>query len=512
MDVNTANQSTTDEQMMDILLVLDKEKKTISAVKGVDENGELQTVPPENNDLLKFDRNGDFFSNFFSNMMNQLKNPTRFSFFKIPKIELPKIEPVIRDNFNNPTPQNEAEVERYRVSPEMAKQEAKKEQQQGTQTEQPQAQQPSKEAGAATQQNQPDKSKYLIDPDKVNWEALKNFGLSKEQLEKAKALEPMLRGYKSPGAFTISGNYNSAIMKMDARLSFRHDKEGNVVLAIHGIRQKPELDRPFFGHEFSKEDKAKLLETGNMGRVVNLKNYITGEMIPSFVSVDKVTNELVSMRASSIQVPDDIKGVKLNKEQKQALMEGKGVFLENMISNKRNPFSATVQVNADKKSLEFIFPKERQVQEQQQKQTEPNSLVTSDGIKIPKSVSGIELSQQQQQDLVNDKTIFVAGLKDKRGVEYDAYIQVNHDKKKLGFYSDNPSFDRSAVKEITPADKNRTQVAVNSEGKTNEATKKVKEPLAQGQNKPTEKQKTKQEKKEKQDQADKPKQSRGRKR
>ena len=39
MDVNTANQSTTDEQMMDILLVLDKEKKTISAVKGVDETG-----------------------------------------------------------------------------------------------------------------------------------------------------------------------------------------------------------------------------------------------------------------------------------------------------------------------------------------------------------------------------------------------------------------------------------------------------------------------------------------
>ena len=40
MDVNTASQSTTDEQMMDILLVLDKEKKTISAVKGVNENGE----------------------------------------------------------------------------------------------------------------------------------------------------------------------------------------------------------------------------------------------------------------------------------------------------------------------------------------------------------------------------------------------------------------------------------------------------------------------------------------
>ena len=120
MDVNTANQSTTDAQMMDILLVLDKEKKTISAVKGVDKNGELQTVPPENNsEILKFDRHGDF----FSNMMNQLKNPTRFNFFKIPKIELPKIEPMIRENFNHPTPENEADIDRYRVKPETLKQE-----------------------------------------------------------------------------------------------------------------------------------------------------------------------------------------------------------------------------------------------------------------------------------------------------------------------------------------------------------------------------------------------------
>jgi len=47
---------------------------------------------------------------------------------------------------------------------------------------------------------------------------------------------------------------------------------------------------------------------------------------------------------------------------------------------------------------------------------------------------------------------------------------------------------------------------------TYEVTKKVKEPLKKGQDKPTEKQKTKQDKKEKQEQTDKPKQSRGRKR
>ena len=45
MDVNTASQSTTDEQMVDILLVLDKEKKTISAVKGVDEQRTSEIRP-----------------------------------------------------------------------------------------------------------------------------------------------------------------------------------------------------------------------------------------------------------------------------------------------------------------------------------------------------------------------------------------------------------------------------------------------------------------------------------
>ena len=141
MDVNTANQSTSDEQMMDILLVLDKEKKTISAVKGVDENGELQTVPPEkNSELLKFDRHGDFCSNFFSNMMNQLKTPTRFNFFKIPKIELPKITPIIKDNFDHPTPETQ-------------KQEVKNEQSNQTQQ---QVQQPQQKATAQAPQ-QPDK-------------------------------------------------------------------------------------------------------------------------------------------------------------------------------------------------------------------------------------------------------------------------------------------------------------------------------------------------------------------
>lgn len=103
-------------------------------------------------------------------------------------------------------------------------------------------------------------------------------------------------------------NFGSAVLCTDARLSFQQSVGGPIVLGIHGIRQKPELDRPYFGHIFSDEDKKNLLETGNMGRVVELKGR-NGEYLPSFISIDKLTNEVVAMRAETAFIPKEIKGV-----------------------------------------------------------------------------------------------------------------------------------------------------------------------------------------------------------
>lgn len=492
MDVNSNNKSGSDEQMMDILLVFDKEKKTINAVKGIDENGELQTVPPKqehNNDFLKVDKQGNALENFLKNFFNQLKDPTRFSFFKVAPEDTERTVKIIQENIKNPTPVADEMLDKIRIEPKDLKVENPKE--------------------STTQEQKPDTNKYFIDPNKINWDDLKNLGITKEQLEKSKALEPMLRGYKSPSTFPIEANFGSMVMKTDARLSFRPDSEGNVVLAIHGIRKEPELDRPFFGHQFTDEDKKNLRETGNMGRIVDVKNYRTGELVPSFISIDKQTNELVSMKASSLKLPDEIKGVKLDEKQKAALMEGKAVFLENMISAKNKPFSAFVQVNAEKRSLEFIFPEKEQKQTQQQGQQQRNDQ--PEGVRIPKSLAGVELSDKQQADLRADKTIYVKGLKDKEGQEYNAYVKVNHEKGKLDFYKFNPDKAKEKAKEITPANEHKTQVAVNSEGKTNEATKHTKEPLKPGQATPTGEQKKKQEEKKEEQKPDKPKKSQGRK-
>ncbi|OAV74004.1 hypothetical protein Barb7_02566 [Bacteroidales bacterium Barb7] len=256
--------------------------------------------------------------------------------------------------------------------------------------------------------------------------------------------------------------------------------------------------------KFTDEDKKNLLQTGNLGRVVSAE-YKQGEHTPVFVSLDKLTNELVALRADKLKIPDTIKGVTLDDKQKQALSEGKSVLVEGMTSKNGKEFSANVQVNADKKGIEFQFDNGKKQEQNQQKTQRP---LESEGFRIPAKLGGVELTEKQQNDLKADKTIYVSGLKDKQGQEYNAYVKVNHEQGKLDFFKWNPD----KAKKVTPDNDSKTQVAVNSEGKTNEATKKVDEPLKKGQTQPTEKQEAKQEKKEAnstKQETDKPKKSKG---
>lgn len=105
----------------------------------------------------------------------------------------------------------------------------------------------------------------------VNWEELEKVGISKASLEQQGLLDSMLKGYKTnklvPLTIHLSGLLTA---KLDARLSLIPQQDGQVGLAIHGIRKEPQLERPYFGFNFSEEDKKNLRETGNMGRAVEL--------------------------------------------------------------------------------------------------------------------------------------------------------------------------------------------------------------------------------------------------
>ena len=68
--------------------------------------------------------------------------------------------------------------------------------------------------------------------------------------------------------------------------------------------------------------------------------------------------------------------------------------------------------------------------------------------------AAVQFLQQGQQQ--------VAGLKDGQGVEFNGHVQSGAQGK---------SPDKVQPKDVTPAAESRTQVAVNTEGKTNDATK-----------------------------------------
>jgi hypothetical protein len=463
-------------QLSEILLVLDKEQKKIKAVTGIDNDGELKTtdVTKKNqNQFMNIDLRGDIFTNFFSNFFRQLKDPTRFTFFKVPVATAIETAEKIQKQIDKPDKKNEKILRDHEVKLEP---DNKKDQQQNKNMETKQ-----------TVPGGPENSEYRFKKEQIDWQTLSDLGLSKEYLEQKQLLEPLLKGYKTNEMVAVNVNLGTAIIRSDARLSLQENADGKVVMAIHGIRKEPKLDYPFFGHEFTKEDKENLLKTGNMGRVVELTNPKTQEKHPSVISVDRMTNELVALRADWIKIPDEIKGVKLNDEQKQILQEGKPLFIEGMISKKNEPFDATVQFNADKRFVEFLFDRtERNKLTPKQEQGHPTEA--------PKTFRGKELDEEQYSKFKKGETIHVDGLVDKKGKSYQGYITFNKDTNTTEFSFKNPN---KLKEQIQPAEANKTQVAVNSEGKTNEATKKINEPLKTGQQSPdNSKQKEEQEKKE----------------
>lgn len=448
------------DQLSEILLVLDKEKKKIQAVKGIDENGNLETVDvnkKNQNQFMRVDKHGDLFSNFFSNFFSQLKNPTNFSFFKIPAPLAIDTVQEMQKQVNHPTPEGEQLMKKHEVKIE-PQQDQKQENQ----------------SKMETTQTTPEISEYRYKPEQIDWETMNNLGLNKEKLEKMNLLDPLLRGYKTNELVPVSLNLGTAVTRMDARLSLQQNNEGQVVVAIHGIRKEPNLNFEFFGHKFTKEDKDNLLQSGNMGRMVNLTNPKTGETIPSIISVDRLTNELVALRTDKIKIPDEIKGVKLDDAQKQTLMEGKPLYIEGMISKKGTPFDANVQFNADKRFVEFLFDRNgtnKQTQKNQQNQSQ----------EAPKTFRGKELDNDQYQKLKDGQTVYLSGLVDKKGKEYNGYITFNKETNKTDFTFQNPNKIKEQAK---PTEAHKTQTAVNSDGKTNEATKNIKEPLKSGQKNP----------------------------
>ena len=398
-------QVTENPQMSDIVLVLDKMELLLQAVSDINKNGKYSTVPADKehqNSFLKIDRYATFFENFLKNFWSQLKDPTHFGLFTMKEEEFdkPEVKQAIEDlAAGKKTNAVEEFLKKYEITPKNQKEQSINNQNQEEMAKKNQTQQPVVEANDQQQNPQ-----YRYNESMINWDQLKNFGISRDYLQEKGLLDSMLKGYKTNQLVPITMNFGSAVLRTDARLSLQQSNTGEVVLAIHGIRKQPELERPYFGHVFSDEDRKNLLETGNMGRVVEL-NGRNGERIPSFISLDKLTNEVVAMRAENVYIPNEVKGVQLTDQEKNDLREGKKVYIEGMTAKSGNEFNAHIQVSAERRGIDFIFENDR--------------------IFNRTALGGVELTKQQIDDLNAGKAIFVEDMKRKDGELFSSYVKLD---------------------------------------------------------------------------------------
>ncbi len=430
-------QVTENEQMSDIVFILDKMELILQAVSKIGKDGKYSTVPADkehSNSFLKIDRYANMFENFVKNFWSQLKDPTRFGILsvKADTLDSPEVKQAIEDlAAGKQTKAVEDFLKKYEIVPRDKENQSINNQNQEEMAKKNETQQQAIQ-GDGTQQ-----PKYRYNESMINWEELKNFGLSREYLMERGLLDQMLRGYKTNQVVPISMNFGSAVLRTDARLSFQQSVGGPIVLGIHGIRQKPELERPYFGHIFSEEDKKNLLETGNMGRVVELKGR-NGEYIPSFISIDKLTNEVVAMRAENAYIPQEIKGVKLTDQEINDLREGKKVFIEGMISNNGKEFDAHIQVNAERRGIEYIFENDKLFNRQ--------------------SLGGVELTKQQIEDLNAGKAIFVEGMERKDGELFSSYVKLDEATGRPSYTRYNPDSPEGAREIYIPNEINGVKI------------------------------------------------------
>ena len=481
------------QQLMDILLVMDKEEKTIQAVSGV-QDGKLQTKNPleDNNDLLRVDRHGDMFSNFFSNLWNQIKDPTRFHFFRVPEEDVQRVAADFRQTVQNPTPEGQARMAQYEVQPpRQAQQQAQPAAgQQQQQTDAPQQQQP----------------QYKYDVNKIDWKAAASIGIKREQLEQNGMLDQMLKGFQTDKTARVYFNLGSLSHSNDSQLSLRENADGKLVICSHGILDLDKMQKQFFGYDLTDKDVTAVKMSGNIGHPAEVTNR-AGEKVPALISRNLKTNELVSFPLDKVRIPAEKNGHTFTPDEVAKLKQGEAVVcqFQTKVKEGQKPktYLAPVQFSAAKMQLELLFGERGKLAMDEYREIQKQTA----NQEVPKTFRKQELTEKSQLELSGGGTVKVSGLKDHNGKSYHGYITWQPGQKYPAFMF--PKDYKTALEEgrVKPAVENEVQVAVNSQGKTNEATKSLKEALQSAQTQPTGEQK--QQKDRKEQQQDKPKQRKG---
>ncbi len=478
----------------EVLIARNNDTGEVGAVTGLNEDGTPKMTGVKSaklSDLVKFSKGQNPLEAFISNFVRQCRNPSSFGFFRVPADRYDTVGTVIGDFAKDPVA-NADMLKNNMVEVPQPSQDA--EQKQEPLTEQP-SQTPQQEAQPAATGNAENTEKEsghsAIDESRIDWAGLKEkWGIDRERLEKSGDLSELLYNRKSH-IITITPTFGGEKFYIDARISFRADENGDIRVVPHFIHREPKLDREFKGYSFTDEDKAVLRDTGNLGKIVDL-NGKNGEKVPSYVSIDRYTNEIVSVPVKSVFVRDTVGQTQLSADEISQLKEGKALPAKQIADKNGKTYTVVLQINADRRGIEFV-PGAVRKQEQSQTQNgttsqQQSSWLTKDGkIKPLTKWAKIPLTEQQQRDYAEGRVAELTNRVDDKGQPCTVYLWFNPEKQRPNTSLKDPR--------VKIAEESKVQTAVNNDGCTNEATSKVAEPLQKYQTSPKNEEQARQQRK-----------------
>ena len=207
-----------------------------------------------------------------------------------------------------------------------------------------------------------------ISKEQIPFEKLEKVGINKDFVDRmeSKELKDFLNGFRSDKLYTVNAKINDQDYLIPAKIRLKQENDGSVDVKIHPI-QRLHIPDEYMGHKFTKEDKAALLNDKNLGKTVELTGK-DGKKDYYYLGIDNKTNELIPLRSKHIQIPEKIKGASLSEEQKQKLAKGEKVTLDKMTGKNGKKFSASLQVDAANRTINFSGFKQEKEKDLEQKQ------------------------------------------------------------------------------------------------------------------------------------------------
>ncbi len=452
-----------------VMLVQQADDGRVRAVTGMDSVGNLHTVEPTQqnvSNLLNVNTQDSALETFFKKFMQEAESPSHTGIFIMAQSAL---EQLIRIDFD---PQA---LEAYRVNP-------------------------AERVQAQEQRFEP------LDTSKIDLDDLAKKGIRMEDIEPH--LRAMSYGHKSNGLVDMSPELESGLrVATKGRVSLEEQADGSLKVIPHYWQEKPDLDAPFHGVLLDDEVKNNLTNGRHAGKVLDLE-LEQGKWTPCFVSRDKWTNTLEYMPVELLEKRAVIKNAELSEGRQIDFYGGGKVLLEGYTTRAGYKRDAYIQIDAAERNYEFSYDgldrKRYQAENRAihtQQRAERGAREAKEMGKAPeltihhmilKAAVPDEAYKQWSEAVkapskrADVKAFYIKGMvKDGQGEPFNAWVKPNFALGKMDFFKWNPDRAKRQGAEVKPVSESRTQVAVNSEGKTVEAVKNVKEPLKQGQQQPT---------------------------